>query len=226
MSPAPRTIVFDVNETLLDLSALDPLFAAAFGATRARKEWFAQMLRDAFVSVITGPYRDFGEIAQAALTVTAIRYQCALSDADRKAILGAMRRLPPHPEVPEAMERLRTAGFRLAALTNSTQEAADAQLTHAGLHRFFERVLSVEAAGRLKPHPAVYAMAAERLGEAPAHLCLVAAHDWDITGALRAGWRGAFVARRGQIFSPLAAHPGLAGPDLGAVAAALLADFG
>ena len=49
----PRIIVFDVNETLLDLAALDPYFERAFGDVAARKEWFARMLRTAFVSVIT-----------------------------------------------------------------------------------------------------------------------------------------------------------------------------
>ena len=65
----PRIIVFDVNETLLDLAALDPYFERAFGDTTARKEWFAQMLRTAFVSVITDRYTDFGTIGRAALTM-------------------------------------------------------------------------------------------------------------------------------------------------------------
>lgn len=224
MASAPQIIVCDVNETLLDLAALDPLFEAAFGTAAARSAWFAQMLRDAFVSVITGPYRDFGEIARAALAVTAWRYERPLAEAEQQQLLGAMRRLPPHPDVPQALDQLREAGFRMAALTNSTQDAADAQLAHAGLHGYFEQVMSVEAAGRLKPHPAVYAMAAARLGAAPDQLCLVAAHDWDVAGAQQAGWHAAFVARPGQVFSPLVAQPALVGPDLRAVAVQLIAE--
>ncbi len=213
----PRVIVFDVNETLLDLAALDPYFERAFGDVAARKEWFAQMLRTAFVSVITDRYADFGTIGRAALTMTAQRRGVTLSEDDRVWILGGMRRLPPHPEVPASFERLKAAGLRLAALTNSTKEAADAQLTHAGLFDFFDEVLSVEYVGCLKPHPAVYQMAAERLGAAPGNLRLVAAHNWDITGAMRAGWAGAFIARPGMLLGPLDEHPDITGPDLSAV---------
>ncbi len=60
----PRVIVFDVNETLLDLAALDPAFEHAFGDGAARKQWFARMLRSAFVSVITDRYADFGTIGR------------------------------------------------------------------------------------------------------------------------------------------------------------------
>ena len=212
-----RTIVFDVNETLLDLRALDPYFEQAFGDAAARAEWFARMLRTAFVSVITDRYSDFGIIGRAALTMTAQRRGVTLSEDDAAQILDGMRRLPPHPEVPAAFERLREAGLRLAALTNSTKEAADAQLTHAGLFDYFDAVLSVEYAGCLKPHPAVYHMAAERLGTLPGGLRLVAAHNWDITGAMRAGWAGAFIARPGMLLGPLDEQPDIIGPDLSAV---------
>lgn len=214
----PRTIVFDVNETLLDLSALDPLFEQAFGEAAARKEWFARMLRTAFVSVITNRYADFSTIGRAALVTTAERRGIAMSAAQHDAILDGMRRLPPHSDARAGLERLQVAGLRLAALTNSTQAVADAQLSHAGLHGFFEQVLSVDAARRLKPAAEVYHMAADRLGVTPERLRLVAAHHWDVTGAIRAGCAGAFVARPGMLLGPLDEHPDITGPDLRVVA--------
>ncbi|MDQ3655068.1 MAG: haloacid dehalogenase type II, partial [Chloroflexota bacterium] len=42
-----RVIVFDVNETLLDVGALDPLFVRMFGDATVRREWFGQMLQSA-----------------------------------------------------------------------------------------------------------------------------------------------------------------------------------
>lgn len=218
----PRVIVFDVNETLLDLSALDPEFDRAFGAASVRREWFTQVLQLAFVSVATDRHADFGTVGRAALAMVAERHGADLSTDDAARILGGMRRLPPHPEVPAALARLRDAGLRLAALTNSPKDAADAQLTHAGLFDFFEQVLSVDFAGRLKPHPAVYRMGAERLGAAPAGMRMVAAHHWDVTGAIRAGCAGAFVARPGMVLGPLDERPDVVGPDLAAVAESIL----
>lgn len=218
----PRVCVFDVNETLLDLRALDPTFAQVFGDASARREWFAQMIQSALVATVTGVYAPFGQIGDAALTMVATRRSVMLADDARRQLLGGMRSLPPHPDVRSALERLRAAGLRLAALTNSTAEVAEAQLAHAGLSELFELRLSVDAVRRLKPAPEVYQMAAERLGVPAGEIRLVAAHAWDIAGALRAGCAGAFVARPGMVLDPLVPPPDVVGADMGEVAEQIL----
>ncbi|HEV8671598.1 MAG TPA: HAD family hydrolase, partial [Candidatus Limnocylindria bacterium] len=125
-----RVLVFDVNETLLDLAALDPHFQRIFGDAAVRREWFSTMLQSALLLTVTGPYIDFGSHFRAALAITAERRGVTVSDADEKAILGEVRRLPAHPEVRKSLERLRDAGFRLAALTNSTAQVEEAQLAN------------------------------------------------------------------------------------------------
>src|SRR5260370_382818 len=119
----PRICVFDVNETLLDLRALDAQFARVFGDVGVRQAWFTQMLQNAFVATITGPYR----------------------------------------------------------------------------------------------------MVADRLGVAIGDLRLIAAHAWDIAGALRAGCAAAFVARPGMVLDPLVERPDVVGADLLEVAERILA---
>jgi 2-haloacid dehalogenase len=216
-----RVCVFDVNETLLDLAALDPLFERAFGDGSVRQLWFNQMLQSAFVSNITDAYVTFGEAAGAALGMTEERRGVEISDDDRREILGGLRELPPHSEVPESLDRLRDAGFRLATLTNSTQEVAEAQIENAGLVDRFEQVLSADTAKRLKPAPAPYRMAARALGIPDRELRLVAAHAWDVAGAMRAGCAAAFVAR--QPFDPLVEEPDVVGADLSEVADGIIA---
>src|SRR5918996_1891756 len=214
----PRVCVFDVNETLLDLTALDPPFERAFGRPGVRREWFGQMLQSAFVSTITDSYADFGTIGRAAFEMVTQRSGIKLASEDRDAILGTMRQLPPHPEVATALERLRDAGLRLAALTNSTETVATAQLTNAGLTPMFERILSADSARRLKPARDAYETAASELGVAVGETRLVAAHAWEIAGALRAGAAAAFVARPGMVLDPLAPVPDIVGADLAEVA--------
>src|ERR687894_1175495 len=194
-----RICVFDVNETLLDLGSLDPLFEEAFGDARARREWFSQLLQSAFVATITGAYSNFGQIGAAALEMVAERQGLDLSDEDKQRILGGMRELPPHPEVVESLGRLRDAGLRLATLTNSTQQVAEAQMSNSGLRDYFEQILSADAVGRLKPAPEPYRMAAESLGVEVGEVRLVAAHAWDVAAALRAGCAAAFVGRAGVV---------------------------
>jgi 2-haloacid dehalogenase len=221
-----RVCVFDVNETLLDLKELDAPFERVFRVAGVRQEWFGQLLQSALVSTVTGAYADFGAIGRAALDMIARRHGTELSGEDRDAILGTMRRLPPHPEVAGALEDLRTAGFRLATLTNSTEAVARAQLENAGLIGFFERVLSADAVRRLKPAPEPYLMAAQEVGVGIEGVRLVAAHAWDVVGAVRAGAAAAFVARPGMVLDPLAPAPDVVGQDLDAVAEGIIAAEG
>jgi 2-haloacid dehalogenase len=216
-----RVCVFDVNETLLDLAALDPLFERIFGHVSVRRLWFNQMLQSAFVATMTDAYTTFGEAAGAALRMTEERQRVHISDEARREILGGLRNLPPHPEVPDSLDRLREAGFRLATLTNSTQEVAEAQIENAGLADRFEQILSADTAKRLKPAPAPYRMAARALEIPERAMRLVAAHAWDVAGALRAGCAAAFVAR--QPFDPLVERPDVVGADLAEVADGIIA---
>jgi 2-haloacid dehalogenase len=217
-----RICVFDVNETLLDLGALDPHFGRIFGDAGVRRAWFGQLLQSALVATVTDAYSDFGAIGGAALEMMAERQGVSLSDEDKLQILGGMRELPPHPEVAGSLSRLRDAGLRLATLTNSTQQVAEAQMENSGLRGYFEQLLSADTVRRLKPVPEPYRMAAQTLGVDVGEIRLVAAHAWDVAGALRAGCAAAFVARPGMVLDPLVERPDVVGADLREVADRIL----
>lgn len=217
-----RVIVFDVNETLLDLTALDTHFERIFGTRTARQLWFSQFIQSALVATITNTYTPFGMIGMSALDMLAARHNIQLSEADRQTIREGMTHLPPHPEVRASLERLRSAGLRLASLTNSTQQVAEAQLAHAGLTDLFEQRLSADTVQRLKPAPEPYHMTAERMGVPVEQIRMVAAHAWDIAGATRAGCATAFVARPGMVLDPLVPTPDIVGADMREVATQIL----
>jgi 2-haloacid dehalogenase len=218
MDSMARVCVFDVNETLLDLGALDPQFERVFGDTSTRQAWFGQFLTSWLTAMVTEVYEEFGTIGGTALEMIAERQGVDLSDEDKQQILSGMQELPPHPEVEENLSRLRDAGLRLVALTNSTQQVADSQIDNSGLREYFEQVLSADAVKRLKPASEPYHMAAERLGVEIGQIRLVAAHAWDVAGALQAGCAAAFVARPGMVLNPLFKRPDVVGADLREVA--------
>jgi 2-haloacid dehalogenase len=216
-----KVLVFDVNETLLDLAALRDPFTRAFGGAAPLGEWFARLLHGSLVATVTDSFEDFAYIGRRALDAVAARRGVELQAAERDAILATMLELPAHPEVPDALSRLRSAGFVLATLTNSSAETANAQLEHARILEFFDHALSVESVRRYKPAPEPYHMAAERLGVAPSEMRMVAAHDWDVWGAMRAGCAAAYV-RRIDVPFVLGRAPELIGSDLSAVADAII----
>jgi 2-haloacid dehalogenase len=212
-----RVIAFDVNETLLDLRALDEPFEQLLGAPSQRGQWFAQMLQLSFVGGLTGQYVDFTTAQRAALQMLARRCGLEVSEEAVVEMVDRMSRLPPHEEVPAALARLRETSLTVVALTNSVQRVAEAQLRNGGIAASFDAVISADDVGALKPAATPYQAVAERYGAPIGEVRLVAAHSWDISGALAAGARAAFVARPGMVLSPLGAQPDIVGPDLTAV---------
>ena len=213
-----KIIVFDVNETLLDLKALDPHFERVFGSASVRTSWFATVLRNSLVATVTGLYDDFGKIAGASLEMSAQQYNIDLSDEDKAAIMGTVRSLPAHADVAPGLEKLKSAGFRMFTLTNSPPLVVEAQLQNANLTGYFEKSFSVDAVKLFKPAAEVYQMTAKELSVPTEQIRLVAAHDWDVVGALNAGCSAAFIARPGKVLNPLMPKPDIVGHDLVEVA--------
>jgi len=212
-----RVLAFDVNETLLDVRALAPRFREELGRDDLVAPWFGRMLRNSLVATITKTYRRFDDLGVDALLATALETGLQIDESAARRIVDEMRFLPAHPDVPDALARLAAAGFRLVTLTNSAPDVLADQMRNARLDGYFETLISVDAVSVFKPHPATYGYAAERLGVDIEQLRLVAAHDWDVTGAIRAGAKAAFVARRGAVLAASTEIPDIVETDLGRI---------
>jgi 2-haloacid dehalogenase len=211
----PTVILFDVNETLLDLKPLKESVGKALGGRpQLVPLWFTTMLQYSLVVTVADRYSDFGEIAVACLRMIAKNHGIELDENAAKRAVLPIHSLPSHSDVVPALERLRDAKYRLVTLTNSSNAAAADQLKNAGLDQLFEAKLSVEDVGLYKPHAHVYRWAARQVGADLSECLLVAAHGWDVAGAAWAGMRTAFVARPGQQVYPLGPAPDILIPSL------------
>lgn len=218
-----QVLAFDVNETLLDLKALDQPFEDLLGSAALRPQWFSQMLQLSFVGGIVGSYVDFTSAQRAALSMVARKAGVEITSDDIVAMVDRMSSLPPHPEVPDALATLNGSGLTVVALVNSLASVGEQQLKHAGIRDAFDAVISADEVKALKPSPKPYQLVAERYGVGIGDVRLVAAHSWDITGALTAGAPAAFVARPGMVMSPHGPQPDITGPDISAVVEQILA---
>lgn len=217
-----HVIAFDVNETLLDLRALDQPFEDLLGSAALRPQWFAQMLQLSFVGGIVGSYIDFTSAQRAALAMIARKASVKISDDDIAAMVDRMSSLPPHPEVPDALGSLKDTGLTTVALVNSLASVGEQQLQNAGIREAFDAVISADEVRALKPSPKPYHLVADRYGVGIDDVRLVAAHSWDITGALAAGAQAAFVARLGMVLTPYGPQPDITGADVAAVVRQIL----
>lgn len=220
----PKVLFFDVNESLIDLGNLKKSIGKALGGREDLLPlWFTTMLQYSLVSTAARQYEDFGVIGAATLRMVASNHGIKLSEGEAKAALSALRSLPPHPEVKEALQNLRNAGYTMVSLTNSSNEGVAMQFENAGLTDYFDERLSIEDVRKYKPDVDVYNWAARKIGAQPHECLMIAAHGWDIAGALWAGWRGAFIARPGQQLYPLAPLPEINEPDLLKISEKLIA---
>lgn len=208
----PAVLVFDVNETLLDLEALEPLFARLFGHPGVLREWFGQLVIYSMTVTLADRYTDFFSLGQSALRMLAEIHGVELADGDAAALADAMATMPAHPDVAQGLSQLRDDGYRLVALTNSPiRPDHPTALQNAGLAGYFERRFSVDELRLFKPATRLYQHTARELGVQPSACMMVAAHAWDTIGAQAAGFGGALITRTGN--APLRAD-GVPQPDV------------
>ena len=216
-------IVFDVNETLLDLKTLELTFERIFGGKNAMRLWFANFILYSAALTVAGCYVPFTDIGSAVMKMLADTRGIKIEDTDKKELTEKFSTMPPHPEVPAALRKLRDAGYRLFTLTDNLLEVQTRQLAHGGIVDLFERRFSADGVKHHKPSREAYAYVEKELGARSSQFCLIACHTWDTLGAVAAGWEAALIKRVGNDVLGVGPQPNIVGKDLNDVADQLIA---
>jgi len=215
-------IVFDVNETLLDLQTMEPIFERIFGERQSMRLWFANFIMYSAALTVAGCYVPFTGIGAAVMKMLADTRGIKIDDTDNKELTEKFSAMPPHPEVPAALRKLPDAGFRLFTLTDNLLEVQTCQLEHAGIVDLFERRFSADGVKHHKPSRQAYAYVERELGAEPSQFCLIACHTWDTLGAVAAGWQAALIKRIGNDVLGVGPQPQIVGNDRNDVADQLI----
>ena len=203
----PHTILFDVNETLLNMEPMRVAINSLLGSENSFQQWFGLLLHYSLVDNCTNNHHDFVAIAGAALEMAATINAIKITTAQKTNTLQIIKKLSPHPDVVPGLQLLKQNGYRLATLSNSPLQTSLVQLAFAKIDLYFEAILSVDAVKKYKPSLEPYQYAATILQVATNQIIMVAAHGWDIAGAANAGMKTAFINRPGQSIYPLAELP-------------------
>lgn len=221
--PGLPLIVFDVNETLLDLETMAPVFERIFRDKAAMRLWFANLILYSASLTVARQYVPFTDIGAAVMKMLADTRGIKITDSDKRELTEKFSTMPPHPDVPAALQKLRNAGFRLFTLTDNLLEVQSRQLEHGGILGLFERRFSADGVKHHKPAPEAYAYVEKELNVQPSQLCLIASHTWDTLGAVAAGWGAALIRRPGNDVLGVGPQPSVVGNDLNDVADQLIA---
>jgi 2-haloacid dehalogenase len=221
-------LVFDVNETLLDIDVLNPIFDRIFGVPGRMREWFAQLILYSQAISLAGRYAPFGALGAGILRMLGTIHHVPIRDEDFNALRDAIGALPVHAEVPGVLRRLSAAGFQMVTLTNTPRGQGPDALSIAGVGNLFQRQFTVEPVRRFKPAAETYRLVTDSLNVQPSAACMIAAHTWDTLGAQSAGWSAALVTRsvNAVLDAPDVPKPEIVGADLGAVAQQIMERWG
>ncbi|MGB6986638.1 MAG: haloacid dehalogenase type II [Candidatus Aquilonibacter sp.] len=218
-------IVFDVNETLVNLENVTPIFESIFGDKNAMRLWFANLILYSQSLTQSGAYVPFTDIGAAVLQMLAKVQGITVTDKQKDELTNAFATQPPHPEVPAALAQLRNGGFRLFTLTDNTIEIQMRQLEGGGIAGLFERHFSAGDVQTHKPNAKAYQHVETEVGLPSSRFLLIASHTWDTMGALGAGWQAALIKRPWNDVLSVGPQPQVVGKDLKDVADQLIAYY-
>lgn len=197
-----KTVLFDMNETMLDLSLLKENFDKYFDDSYVLKYWFTKLLHTSTVIGAMDEYKNFGELAEVVLESLFYENNKIFTNEIKVEILGSFRNLPAYDDVPKALKLLKENKIRVVAVSNSSLEMIKEQLTNAGIINLFDTYYSVDSVKKYKPFKDIYQYAALKEETSVKNIVMVASHDWDLFGAKKAGFTTAYIKRKEEIFNP------------------------
>lgn len=218
-------LVFDVNETLLDMTPLKKAVNALLNEEQGFRIWFGMLLHYSTVSNSINEYYNFTTIAAATLDMAATSLHKKVTEEDIKETLSVIKSLQTYPDVIKGLQLLKENGFRLITLTNSPPSALKEQLKNSNLTDYFEQALSIDTIEKYKPAAETYLWAAEKLAVQAEEMLMIAAHGWDLAGASHAGLATCFIAREWQSLYTLSSKPDFVANDILAMAEKLVATY-
>ncbi len=202
-------IVFDAYGTLLDIQSVLDVAQQELGAVAGRvlDLWRVKQLEYSWLRTLMGTYADFDQVSRDALSYALAASAASIENDARQRLLDAWFRPQPFPDVPDALEKLRQQGQRLAILSNGSPAMLRLALDHAGLTATFDQVLSVDAVQRFKPDPAVYRLVQNQLHVPPAETLFISSNGFDVAGAKAFGFRVCWINRGGRPLEQLGQQP-------------------
>ncbi|HME39093.1 MAG TPA: haloacid dehalogenase type II [Steroidobacteraceae bacterium] len=194
-----RACVFDAYGTLFDFASAAVRCPAVAQEQRAALStlWRDKQLQYTWLRTLQGRYVDFWQITGHALDFALDALDIRTSGV-REQLMNLYSTLAAFPEVPGVLRSLRQSGFATAILSNGAPAMLDSAVSGAGLTGLFDAVLSADAVGAFKTHPAVYQYALEQLGLPATAVCFQSSNAWDAHAAADFGMRTVWCNRYGQ----------------------------
>ncbi len=211
-------LVFDHYGTLFDKLSVATLFEQALPAhgsagVELAEMWFAKTKEYCWLSGLMGEFRSWEDISERALDYAGKKLGILVPDDLHDKLLAADRVLPPFPDVAEGLERL-AKKYKLAVLSMASPKIVQGALAHAGMDKYFSKVISTERVQAYKPELRAYKYGISELGVEKGQVAFVSANSYDMVGAKVFGLSSFWINRREKVMEELGFQPDLTVTDL------------
>ncbi len=211
----PRAIAFDAFP-ILDPRSVIALAEQLFPGKGVDlgNAWRTRQFEYQWLRALSRQYADFWQATEDSLAFAADLLKLDLTADKQKKLMRGYLELKAWPDVPSALQALKSADIRLAVLSNATSKILDSGIENAGLGGVFEHVISTDKIQTYKPDPRAYQMAIDAFGLRKEEILFVAFGGWDAAGAKAFGYRTFWVNRLSLPAERLGASPDGMGKDL------------
>ncbi len=209
-----KAVLFDMNETLLDIKNLKDKFMLYIDDDSISEYWFSKVLHSSSVLSIMGEYVPFSQIAQFALESIFLEKKVTLTENIKQDVLGAFMSMKPYNDVLLAIEVLNQNNIKSFVVSNSSLEMTKSQLENAKIIDRLNGFYSVQSVEKYKPCKEIYNYVLEKEKLNANETFMVASHDWDLFGAKKAGLNTAYIIRKSEVYTPYFPKPDLTGINL------------
>jgi 2-haloacid dehalogenase len=177
--------------------------------------WRTRQFEYAWLRTMGGHYVDFWQVTEESLAFAAKMLKVDLSADQRGQLMQSYLGLKAWPDAAPALQQLKTAGIRMAFLSNFTNAMLDAAVKNSGLEGIFENHLSTDKVSAFKPDPRAYQMGVDAFGLKKEEIAFAAFGGWDAAGAKWFGYPTFWVNRSNLPVEELGVAPDGIGSGLG-----------
>jgi 2-haloacid dehalogenase len=186
--------------------------------TELVNEWRTRQFEYTWLRTLTKQYANFWQVTEDALVFASKKLGVELSPDRRSRLMNSYLELKTWPDLLPALKSMRSAGLRLAFLSNFTDQMLEAGIRNNGLDGIFELVLSTDRVQAFKPDPRAYQVGISEFKLQREEVLFAAFAGWDAVGAKVFGYPTFWLNRQNAPAEELGVTPDAVGASLTEVA--------
>ena len=202
-----KAIIFDAYGTLFDVNSAAEKSKDKIGDKWEgfANYWRTTQLEYTWLRSLMNRHKDFWQVTEDSLEKSMKVFE--IDTSMKNELLNLYKVLPPFPEVPKVLNKLKEKNYKLCILSNGTPTLLDELVKSNNLGNIFDDIFSIEEVRIYKPDSKVYDLPIKKYKIQKKEVAFLSANTWDVSGAGNYGYSSIWVNRNKNIFDNLDYKP-------------------